>query len=167
MSEPPPITIRSATEADVDGLARVYIDSGRHHAAIDPVLHQVPSEAAARERIRAKLADPGEVVFVAETTDGQVVGLLQVDEVHDPRPGVIVRPIPSRSVGIAVREDWRNRGVGEALMRHAEIVARDLGADQIILDMSSANDDALRFYGRLGYVTYGLLLRKSLTGREP
>jgi hypothetical protein len=32
----------------------------------------------------------------------------------------------------------------------------------MILDVAAANEDALRFYGELGYSVYGHLLRRSL-----
>lgn len=47
-------------------------------------------------------------------------------------------------------------------MQFAERWALDNGCTRMILDMSAANEGALRFYERLGYRTYGLLLKKSL-----
>ncbi len=47
-------------------------------------------------------------------------------------------------------------------MTAAEARARELGAEQIVLDMSAANSGALRFYERLGYGRHGLLLRRQV-----
>jgi ribosomal protein S18 acetylase RimI-like enzyme len=47
-------------------------------------------------------------------------------------------------------------------MAAAEQSARRRGARQVVLDMSSANGDAFRFYQSLGYVTHGLLLRRPI-----
>jgi ribosomal protein S18 acetylase RimI-like enzyme len=157
----PALTIRRATDDDVAALAEVYIDGGRHHAAIDPELHQVPTPDGAAERIRAKLASTGRTIWAAER-DGDVVGLLEVIEVEPPTAGAIVRGRPTASVGIAVREGARGAGIGTELMRFAEGLAREMGCTAIILDMSVANEGALRFYERLGYATYGLLLRKRI-----
>jgi GNAT superfamily N-acetyltransferase len=153
--------IRPAEDRDAAGLAGVYLDSARHHTAIDPSVHQVPEAGEAVERIRAKLRDEAATMFVAEHA-GVVIGLLQIELVPPPAPGTILRPIPSAHVGVAVREGQRDRGVGAALMQFAERWALEKGCTTMILDMSAANAGALRFYERLGYRTYGLMLKKSL-----
>jgi ribosomal protein S18 acetylase RimI-like enzyme len=49
-------------------------------------------------------------------------------------------------------------------MAFAEDWAREHACAAITLDMSSANDAAGRFYERLGYRVYGLLMRKPIDG---
>jgi ribosomal protein S18 acetylase RimI-like enzyme len=88
--------------------------------------------------------------------------MVDVTIADDPDPGSIVRPVRTADLGIGVLDGWRKRGIGRALMAAAEESARRRGAEQIVLDMSSANAHALRFYGSLGYVTHGLLLRRSI-----
>jgi ribosomal protein S18 acetylase RimI-like enzyme len=157
----PPITIRRAKTEDIEALTAIYVDSARHHTAVDPEVHQIPNQASARDRIRAKLVDEATSVFAA-VVDDEVIGLLQIDKVPPPTSGAMVRAFPSVGVGIAVREGGRSQGVGTELMRFAESIALEGGATTIILDMSAANAGALRFYERLGYRTYGFLLRKTL-----
>lgn len=149
-------------------LVRVYADGVRHHAAIDPIVHHEPTEAHARARIEGKLADPEKELFAAEL-DGEVVGILELQRLKPPDPGSILRPIPSAQLGIAVREDRRGQGIGAALMAFAEDWARERDLAAITLDMSSANEAAGRFYERLGYRVYGLLMRKPLDedGQSP
>jgi GNAT superfamily N-acetyltransferase len=72
------------------------------------------------------------------------------------------RPIPSLHLGIAVAASERGRRIGTKLMKHADRVAREQGCSRILLGMSSANVDALRFYEGLGSETYGLVLREEL-----
>jgi len=155
------MNIRPARAEDAPGLAEVYVDSGRHHAGIDPVIHGEPSAAEAMERIRAKFADAANATFVAEE-GGEVLGLLEIQLAPPPPPGSILRTPPAAHVGVSVRESRRGRGIGAALMQFAERWAVENGCAMMILDMSSANSGALRFYERLGYQTYGLLLRKVL-----
>ena len=95
--------------------------------------------------------------------DGEVVGMVDVTIAVPPDPGSIIRPVPTADLGISVLEGWRSRGIGRSLMAAAEESARRRGARQLVLDMSSANGGALRFYESLGYVTHGLLLRRSIT----
>ena len=54
-----------------------------------------------------------------------------------------------------VAQAQRSKGLGRALMDKAETKARDLGCQGAWLDTSSP--DAMRFYQRLGYETFGQL----------
>jgi ribosomal protein S18 acetylase RimI-like enzyme len=156
-----PVTIRAARPADFDALVGLDWSSAVHHAGIDPEFYLVPERALITEFLRRRLSDPDREVLVAEA-DGAVVGMVDVTLAEDPDPGSIVRPVPTADIGISVLEDWRGRGVGHALMAAAEAAALSRGARRIILDMSSANVGALRFYRSLGYAEYGLLLRREL-----
>ena len=49
----------------------------------------------------------------------------------------------------------RRRGVGAAILRAAEQVARELGKSLLVLDTASA--DAERLYARLGWVRVGVV----------
>jgi GNAT superfamily N-acetyltransferase len=148
------------------GLARVYVDSARYHYAIDPIIHQALDEAAALGRMRTKLADEATVLYAAEDA-GEIVGLLELQLLPPPPAGSMLRPASAARVGVAVREDRRRGGVGTALMRFAERWAVEHSLSTMILDMSDANNGALRFYERLGYRTYGLMLRKPLDAGPP
>lgn len=62
-----------------------------------------------------------------------------------------------------VAEAQRGKGLGRTLMDKAENKARDLGCHGAWLDTSSP--DAMRFYRRLGYETFGQLA--NATGQPP
>lgn len=55
--------------------------------------------------------------------------------------------------GVRVHEDWRSRGVGEALMRHAIDLAREADCVLVQLTTDRRREAAHRFYERLGFVT--------------
>jgi ribosomal protein S18 acetylase RimI-like enzyme len=55
---------------------------------------------------------------------------------------------------LSVEEGERGKGVGRALMDAAYAVMRDLGATEVILYVVEGNDDAVRFYERLGMRPY-------------
>jgi len=61
-----------------------------------------------------------------------------------------------------VMPEHRRRGVGSALMRHAEDWARARGDRQIGLQVFQSNRPALNLYHRLGYQTQSLWMVKSL-----
>ncbi len=160
------MNIRLATVDDVAGLAQVYVESGRHHAAIDPLIHREPSEVEAVERIRAKLADAEATTFVAEE-HGEIVGLLELRLDVPSTSGAILQMPPTAHVGISVRESRRNQGIGTALMQFAESWATNQGRSMMSLTTSSANAGAIRLYERLGYESYGLAMRKRIADKPP
>lgn len=51
---------------------------------------------------------------------------------------------------LVVRESWRGRGLGEALMRHALTVFTHRGARSVELKVHSDNHGAVRLYERVG-----------------
>ena len=57
-----------------------------------------------------------------------------------------------RMAQVAVREEYRGRGVGRAMAEFAEICAREMGADAILLH---ARKTALGFYEKLGFEETG------------
>jgi len=147
--------------ADREALVDLDLASSAHHAALDPSLYRVPSRDAAAAFLDRRLADPGREVLVA-VVDGRVIGMVDVTIDEAPDDGSVELAVPTADIGISVLEGWRGAGIGRALMAAAEASARARGARRIVLDMAAANLDALRFYHDLGYVEYGLLLRREL-----
>lgn len=63
---------------------------------------------------------------------------------------------------VEVREEYRGRGYGRALMLEAEGMALDAGVDRLGLHVFAANTPALRLYESLGYATTNHNLAKAL-----
>jgi ribosomal-protein-alanine N-acetyltransferase len=80
-------------------------------------------------------------IFVARTRECQVAGFcafwLVLDEIH--------------INNVAVRPQFRSRGIGSALLHHALAEARQLGARRATLEVRASNDAARRLYERLGF----------------
>lgn len=57
---------------------------------------------------------------------------------------------------------FRSRGVGGALLRHLEYLARNLGCHVLALDSGTQRTDAHRFYFREGMVIPSFSFRKTL-----
>lgn len=79
------------------------------------------------------------LVAIAE---GAVVGTLRI----------IALPEHTRIGRVAVRRDWRGRGIGARLMARAMEIARDRGETRFWL---AAQADKTGFYQRFGFVAYG------------
>lgn len=63
---------------------------------------------------------------------------------------------------IYVMAEHRRRGIGSALVRHAEQYARDRGDDRIGLQVFQSNQPALRLYQSMGYASQALWMTKPL-----
>lgn len=144
--------IRATQAGDVLRIADIYLAMARHHAALDPVEYHVPEHQAVVARFAGELdvADEADLHLVAEI-DGLVVGSLDAFTRARPSAGSIRSRRRSASIGIAVDEGWRGRGIGTALLDAAEAWARERGLDALELDVADPNGDARRLYERLGY----------------
>ncbi|MGY4495131.1 ribosomal protein S18 acetylase RimI-like enzyme [Pseudomonas sp. TE3610] len=100
-----------------------------------PTAHNRPELALAR-----KLA-VDDLLFVA-VADGAVVGTTMAG--YDGHRGWLY--------SVAVHPAWQNRGLGAALVRHAEAALTALGCMKINLQITAGNDAVAGFYERLGYV---------------
>ena len=160
MTEPP--AIRPARPEDAAGIMRVYMESARHHAALDPERYSVPDpgEILARYRDgRQHPHDPG-ITLVAETA-GETAGFVDV-RLERPIDPMHRRIVYCYVAEIAVREELRSSGIGAALMRAAEDWGRANGAEFASLDYVAANTRAAGFYERLGYRRASMIAVKRL-----
>jgi ribosomal-protein-alanine N-acetyltransferase len=80
-------------------------------------------------------------IYVARTRECRVVGFcafwLVFDEIH--------------INNVAIRPEYRGRGIGTAVMRHVLAEARRLGAKRATLEVRASNTLARRLYERLGF----------------
>src|SRR4051812_11491562 len=87
-SRPAAIAIRAAVAADAEPIARVFLESAGHHAALDADRYWVPSIDAIAARYREGAQHPPEtesITLVAEL-DGEVVGFVDARLDRSPDP---------------------------------------------------------------------------------
>lgn len=158
---PGPIYIERATPENIEGIARIYVDSARFHRELDPDLYQVPAiEDVARDLVENWNA-PDRASFIARI-EGRVVGSVDVRIVRPRTRTGMVKPRVVADVGIAILSAYRRHGIGRRLMQVAEGWARSQGAEMTTLDCHESNTAAINFYQSLGYRRTGLLMRKPL-----
>lgn len=103
-----------------------------------------------------------QLVLVAETGDGKLVGFLEASI----RP--FVEDCRGEYVGYLegwfVDSDYRNAGIGGKLVREAEVWARKKGCEEMASDAEIGNDLSLTAHLKLGYEETSRLvhLRKDL-----
>ncbi len=84
-------------------------------------------------------------IFVAE--DENVIGFLSVEVYHENEDYIYLNDF-------AVTEDYRNKGIGSALLKTAEAYAREINTPKICLHVEKTNLSAMRFYEKAGYAVY-------------
>lgn len=167
-----PVVVRPMRAGDVVGRARLWRESGRFFASINPDTAQEPDPGglvAWIEEVYAKLADDPAVLALIADVDGEVGGALTARLLR-------AHPSAARQVqsdfgrcrvhidALSVAESHRRSGVGTALMTAAEQWAVEQGAEVITLETDLNNATSMPFYEhRMGYTPREVIFRKVLT----
>ena len=139
------IRTRAATTDDAADLARLNaLFNGVHDTA---------------EELAARLADPRrvETPIVAEASE-RIVGFAALRLV----PCVFYVSSYAELTELFVEEAYRRRGIGRALIAHAERLAREGGAAELFLLIGPGNHEAQALYRAMGYRDHDLVLCKAL-----
>ena len=160
----PRVEIRPVTPDDLETLIDIYLDTVVHHAAIDPEVFHVPARDEIAVRLRRRLDGRGETgEYVAAMIGDVMVGSASVDIADPPSAGNMMRAVPTAEFGVSVVEGWRGHGIGRALIEHVERWAAEHGIERMILNVSEANEGAIRLYHDMGYRDYDRAMLKRLT----
>ncbi len=122
--------VRTYRDADFAGVDALWKDAFPDDASWNRADVSVP----------AKRAFQPELLFVAVDA-ADIVGSVMAG--YDGHRGWLY--------AVAVRETHLGRGIGTALVRHAERALQALGCGKVNLQVRSSNDGVVRFYERLGY----------------
>jgi GNAT superfamily N-acetyltransferase len=162
----PIVTIRPVTLDDLEELIDIYLDTAIHHATIDPEVFHLPSREDVAGRLRRRIEGRGHTgEYVAAILDGVMVGSASVDLEDPPTPGSMMRPVRTAEFGVSVVAGQRGKGIGRALIGHLEGWAAEHGVERMILNVSEANEGAIRLYRELGYRDFDRAMLKGLGGR--
>ncbi|MBR4084072.1 MAG: GNAT family N-acetyltransferase [Lachnospiraceae bacterium] len=106
-----------------------------------------------REILGHLLEDNGSVMMLAEV-DGQVAGNCSISGM-----GYKSRVLHRCSLAIALKKDFWNLGIGFAMITYLTELARQIGFEQIELDVVSDNERGIKLYEKCGFVETGKRLR--------
>lgn len=140
----------TVTEAQVHGLAALLIDCVAGGASVS-FMHPL-SQAKALDfwhRVAEGVAQGERALLVAEDADGLIGTVQLILDLPENQPH---RADLSKML---VHRRARRRGLGAALLRAAETLARDCGKSLLVLD--TASGDAERLYARLGWQRCGVI----------
>ena len=157
------LVIRPVTMDDLEVLIDIYLDTARHHAAIDPEVFHVPPRAAIAARLRRRIEGRGPTgEYLAATVHGRMAGSASVDLGEAPSTGSMLRPVATAEFGVSVIDGFRGLGIGRQLIAACERWAAEHGVERMILTVADANDGAIRLYRELGYRNFDHLMLKRL-----
>jgi GNAT superfamily N-acetyltransferase len=142
--------ITSPTDADIEGLADVLVDCVADGASVS-FMSPLSIERASVfwRQVAARVARGDSALLVGENARG-IVGTVQLTlDLPENQPH---RADVSKML---VHRRARRQGVGAALLREAEKLAREFGKSLLVLDTASA--EAARLYAKLGWVLVGVV----------
>jgi RimJ/RimL family protein N-acetyltransferase len=145
---------RPATPGDAPYLRELRLEAlARHPLAFTADLAEAEARPieAWREQIENSTGEGNALIVLAEAPGGALAGMA----------GVYTPPQPKLAHvgtiwGVYVREAFRGRGIGEALVRACIDWARGKGLAGLRLSVVDGNKAALRCYERCGFVPYGV-----------
>ena len=144
--------LERASDAEIAALAALpvdVVDGGASVGFMQPL--DIARAEAFWRGVAVGVARGERALFVAEDgAPGAIVGTVQL-VLHQPEN----QPHRADVAKMLVRRSARRRGIGAALMRAAEMEARERERTLLVLDTASA--DAERLYARLGWQRCGTI----------
>ena len=154
--------IREAHPQDLEGIYAIFSLADALHREAHPEIFQVTTQISSIKSylLDAILADDG-VIFVGEV-QGEVIGAI-IAWVRQPADYPILKKRNFVSVdNLVVAVDYREMGVGKALMEKIHLWAQNRQIKEIQLTVWDFNAEAIAFYEKLGYHALHHRLRKEL-----
>jgi putative acetyltransferase len=140
------VTVRALRSGDVDDVVAIF-------GCPRVVAGTLQAPFFGPEDMRARLLQPSpDVRYLVAEVDGRVIGMLGLHVERNPRRR------HAASFGMAVHDDFQNRGIGRALMAAMLDLADNwLGLQRIELQVFADNAAAVHLYERLGFRIEGTL----------
>ena len=145
------ISVRKATDADLDDIVRIWRQLMDEHAERDPRFWGLLADAEeVYRKYKTDIIKGGEhVVFVAEI-DSTAAGFISGQVLG--RPPIFKVDKVGRVNEIVVNKDHRGVGVGQALMERMAGEFKSWGLIYVDLMVDFDNDNARAFYKASGFI---------------
>mgnify|MGYP001321860143 CR=1 FL=1 len=155
---PRPVTIRCAFNSDLEAVLQLDQELIRHDLHFDPTLD--PNWSFSEEGMawfRERISGRDGIVIVA-VCEGELVGYLcggrcEAESFRRTRPMAEVDCM-------YLREAFRGRGVGEKMMERFREWCSENGVGRIRVVACAGSAGAIRFYRRMGFEPYDLVLER-------
>ena len=149
--------VRAARIQDLDRVAELWRAITEHHAHLDP-LFTMRDDAGGelRELLSAILRDADAEIFVFEVASapladvaGDLPGMCIVR--IDRAPPILEEVERAEITDLGVRESWRRRGVGRALVAEALRWIRASGVERVEVQVAHGNTEGQAFWRAAGF----------------
>jgi ribosomal protein S18 acetylase RimI-like enzyme len=143
--------IRRGGRDDLPGLESAWRSLHAHHSEVGTApVPTIPADLRWPERLREfeQAFDEGKALLLVAEHAGETAGFA-FSTMHRPDPIFEGGPIGELDV-LVVLPGQRGDGMGEALLRRSLDGLREMGAETLKVVVMAGNEDALRFYERLG-----------------
>ena len=141
--------IRAGRREDAEAAARLWMRSAEEHTSHDPVYTTAPGAEKTMRRFLADLARNGYAFVFVATVGDRMVGFIS-GELREGSPTFLPKTWASVD-DVFVHPDYRNGGIGRALIASVEGWARRKGANGVSLQVAAANARGRKFYEDLGF----------------
>ena len=156
------MNIRKATLEDALLLSDLSRDVQSLHAQNYPDIFKMPhSPDFAISFFNEMLADPAISFFIAEE-NGEAIGYILCKLIERPENPFTFAMRSLHVEHISVQPAARGQGVGTALMKEAEMLAKGLVVQRIQLDSWDFNTNAHSFFERLGFQKFNFRFWRQL-----
>jgi diamine N-acetyltransferase len=145
------ITIRAAVDGDLEHLVAMSASVQELHVAGRPDVFKPIDPEVLSGLFKRRLAESTVRIWIAEIAGALVGYAVAVDKRHEENTHTYARSWREIEE-IAVRAEYRRRGIASALVRHVEVVTRADGISVVELNTWTFNDAARRSFERLGFV---------------
>jgi ribosomal protein S18 acetylase RimI-like enzyme len=158
------VRIREATMEDYEALCGLFHALDQHHVNILPDNFQsFPRPVRSQEQVAVKMADPDKALFVAEAGN-RLVGFGDVQRSSNP-PYPMFKPREYALIeNIYVDPDMRGTGLAHRLLEAVKNWSRRQNLKSIQLHVYSANELAIRFYEKEGFVALSNIYELRIAG---
>ncbi|MNH82991.1 putative acetyltransferase [compost metagenome] len=135
---------REATLGDLPDIIRLLTDD---ELGLTREQYELPVPQYYVDAFHEITNQAGNSIIVA-AQDENVIGCLQLTFI----PGLTFQGMLRAQIeGVRVDSSYRNRGIGELLIRHVIYLAKERGCRVVQLTTNKLRTDAQRFYTRLGF----------------
>lgn len=162
MGDSPTYVIREAVRADYEALCVLFEELDHLHADALPHLFRRVECGASGEFMRSRIRQEGSALFIADQ-EGALIGFAWVTVCEAPDIPIMGPRRYAMVEELAVKREFRRRGIGQALMAQTHQWAQAQGLDQVEVVVYDFNRAALALYEMLGYAVISHRLRRPLS----
>ena len=144
------VFIRKAEKKDINKITELLREVLELHAVIRPDIFVSGTTKYTESELAAIIENEKTPVFVAEGDDGEVKGYAFC-QIKDPPFSTNMRKVKSLFIDdLCVDENCRGSHVGQKLFSFVKEFAKGAGCYDITLNVWAGNDNAVRFYDKMG-----------------